>query len=153
MRWIAILFMVFMAACTASVPSEERSDGTCEPSTTEVDPLLGAEVEATGPDSTEGWALVFARWEVVPGEQLIIPAGEEVKIVWRLTGKGDVSFRAIGPEGDVQLLTSAPDRHGRSNWTQPGDEWGTGWILPSSGCWILEATRGSDVLSIAAEVT
>ena len=153
MRWIACVFLLLVTACASTAPSEDGEARDCEPSRTEFDPLLGAEVEADGPDGAEGWALVFAQWTIVPGEKLTIPVGDEAKIVWRLTGEGDVSFRAIGPDGEVQGLTWGPDKHAGSNWARPGDEWGTGWILPSKGCWTLEATRGSAVLSIAAEAT
>jgi hypothetical protein len=62
-----------------------------------------------------------------------------------------VSFRAVGPDGQVLELVWGPDEHTGSNWAPMGDKWGTGWILPSGGCWTLEATRGSAVLSIYTE--
>lgn len=120
---------------------------------TQLDPLLGSEVRAVGSDEVEGWALVFNTWDLTPGEPLTIPTGAEAKIVWRLTGEGDLSFRAIGPKGQVEDLLWGPEQHGGSNWERPGEEWGTGWLLPTPGCWTLEVTRGAAVLSISAQAT
>lgn len=142
-------------ATSVPVAASSTSDGgaPCEPSLTELDPLLGIEVHADGPDEVEGWALVFNTWDLAPGEPLTIPTGKEAKIVWRLTGDGDLSFRAIGPKGEVENLVWGPEQHGGSNWERPGEEWGTGWLLPATGCWTLEVTRGAAVLSISAEAT
>lgn len=150
MRRPVCLLLLVVTACTSS---QVDAVGSCEPSLTSLDPLIGAEVEADGPGDIEGWALVFAHWNVAPGDPVTIQIGEEIKIVWRLTGEGEVSFRALGPDGEVEGISWGPDPHGRSNWTRPGDEWGTGWVLPSGGCWTLEASRGEDVWSIAAEVS
>jgi hypothetical protein len=68
-------------------------------------------------------------------------AGAEIKIVWRMTGSGDLTMSATGPGGRTTSPTSGPDAHSGSNFDHPGDEWGTIWIFPVAGCWTLNAAR------------
>jgi hypothetical protein len=78
------------------------------------------------------WALFFSD-EVV--------AGQEVKVVWRMTGTGSLSINATGPDSTVIQPEWGPEPHGGSTWNRPGEEWGTGWVFPSAGCWTINATR------------
>jgi hypothetical protein len=91
-------------------------------------------------DDAETWALLWAfpPWEV----------GEKVKVVWRMTGTGDFTVRAVGPDGEVVEPVDGPAPHSSANWHRPGDEWGTAFSLPSEGCWLLEAQRGDAVSTI-----
>jgi hypothetical protein len=77
------------------------------------------------------WALFFAD----------LKRGQEIKIVWRMTGAGDLSMRATGPGGAMTTPVWGPESHGGSTWRKPGDEWGTGWVFPAAGCWVVHATR------------
>ena len=68
------------------------------------------------------WALVF--------DALPVRQGQETKIVWRMTGEGDVAMSATGPEGREAFPVWGPESHaGGSNWERPGDEWGSGWLF------------------------
>jgi hypothetical protein len=67
--------------------------------------------------------------------------GQEVKIVWRMTGAGDLWIRAVGPGGTTLDPVWGPEPHYASTWHRPGDEWGTGWVFPITGCWIVQASR------------
>jgi hypothetical protein len=58
-----------------------------------------------------------------------------------MTGSGDLAISATGPNGTVVEPIWGPERHGGSTWERPGDEWGTGWIFPSPGCWTVNAKR------------
>lgn len=71
-----------------------------------------------------------------------IRAGSEVKIVWRITGTGQMSVVAADPTGGVHQLAWGPVAHGQSNWDRPGGEWGTGVVFDRPGCWHLRAERG-----------
>jgi hypothetical protein len=153
MRALAAALTLLAVACTSADSSGEASAERCEASVTEANPVMGPEVRATGPGDQEGWGLIFASWEMAPGEPLALPFGEEVKIVWRLTGEGDPSFQAVGAEGQVHELAWGPDLHAGSNWGRPGQEWGTGWTFPAEGCWVLEVARGADVFTVSANVT
>ncbi len=106
MRWATVPVLVAVVACSQPPSFESSIAGACEPSRAVVDPLIGVEVEATGATEAEGWALIFAaQTRTRPGEGLVFGVDEELKIVWRLTGEGDASFRAIGPDGVVEQLT------------------------------------------------
>ncbi len=137
--------MMFVA-CSAS---GAKPDG-CQPSITEADPLQATEVRADASDGREVWALIFNGWELGFGVELRMPVGQEVKIVWRVPGEGDVSFHADGPDGEGVEPVWGPDRHLGSNWERPGDEYGTGWLIPSAGCWTLTVERGGAGASIGA---
>ncbi len=79
------------------------------------------------------WGLVLAA---IP-----IRAGDEVKIVWRMTGSGPILLRAVSPRGRVAPLVWGPEPHVSSSYTRPGDEWGAGYRFTSPGCWRLHAER------------
>jgi hypothetical protein len=81
------------------------------------------------------WGLVFAR---VP-----LPVGEEVKIVWRMTGSGPLRVAATLSDGTPAGRTFGPEAHSGSNWKRPGQEWGTGFVFPKAGCWDLHLSRAS----------
>lgn len=129
---------------TASVPGSE-APAAC-PSATPIQ----QSTEPPGPEAgldpagIEGWALLFAEqpWST----------GEQVKVVWRLSGTGDPTAVAVGPSGVVV----EPDdlvRHGGSNWDRPGDEWGTIWTFDQAGCWELRVTRDQGFASLQVEVS
>ena len=80
------------------------------------------------------WALFFLK-------EKQLRAAVETKIVWRMTGTGPLTIGATGPHGVVVTPRWGPEAHGGSNWSRPGDEWGTGWVFPSAGCWTVRADR------------
>jgi hypothetical protein len=82
------------------------------------------------------WALFFPTTPV-------LTAGQEIKVVWRITGNGDFSIDATGPGGKVVKPVWGPKLHSGSTWSRPGDEWGTGWVFPAAGCWTINAKRTS----------
>ena len=161
--WILVL-MILMVGCTTDPSSGQSSIATLSVATSEQAPNLdcqpaitesgsiGAEVRAESPDEIEVWALIFNTWNLPYGDPLKIPANQEVKIVWRITGDGEVSFEAVGPDGISITPDWGPDRHLGSNWKRPGDEWGTGWTFPEAGCWTLLVERGNDLATISADV-
>ena len=65
-----------------------------------------------------------------------------LKWIWRMTGTGPFRIVAIAPSGMRVNPVWGPARHGGSNWTHPGAEWGTGWFFWERGCWRIHATRG-----------
>jgi hypothetical protein len=91
-----------------------------------------------GIDSSRGsfWALFFTP---VPP-----PSGQEIKVVWRMTGSGAFTFTASDSDGKTASLAWGPTAHSSSNWTHPGDEVGTGFTFPHRGCWDIHVAR-SDV--------
>ncbi len=70
-----------------------------------------------------------------------IHAGQEVKIVWRVTDTRDIALVVTDPSGARHPLTFGPEPHGGSNWQRPGAEWGTGVVFDRPGCWHLRIER------------
>jgi hypothetical protein len=91
------------------------------------------EVRGTARDA-ELWGLLFVR--ATP-----LRAGDEVKIVWRMTGEGPLRIRAAHPDGTAAERVWGPEEHGGSSWRRPGQEWGTGFVFPKPGCWKVELSR------------
>ena len=94
------------------------------------------------------WALLF-----LTNDSSTMPAGRETKVVFRMTGSGELSIRAVGPTGQQLSPQWGPEGHGGSNWQRPGDEWGTGWVFPAPGCWTIRAARtdgGTAALTLRA---
>ena len=83
----------------------------------------------------EAWALV---WERPP-----LRAGEKIKMVWRVTGEGEFTIRAVQGDQEAELLWAFGPRE--SNFYRPGEEWGTVFVFPSAGCWDIEITRATSV--------
>jgi len=80
------------------------------------------------------WALVFGP--------LPIRANAETKIVWRMSGRGAFNIAAKTTNGTTAQLTFGPEPHVTSSWYIPNtDEWGTGFIFPTAGCWRVHAWR------------
>jgi hypothetical protein len=87
------------------------------------------------------------------GERVPPRAGDEVKIVWRMTGKGPLEVSLIGPNGRPKPLTFGPTAHGlASSYQRPGEEWGTGFRFDASGCWHIRLTRSDNVGDVWLEV-
>jgi hypothetical protein len=83
------------------------------------------------------WALVFPY-------HMPFWVNEDVKIVWRMTGSGDLSLTAQFSDGTTIKPIWGPEAHGGSNWQRPGSEWGAGFHFPKAGCWRVIAQRGND---------
>ncbi|HXM53047.1 MAG TPA: hypothetical protein VN913_07210 [Candidatus Binatus sp.] len=71
-----------------------------------------------------------------------IKARTETKIVWRMGGHGAFNIGAKTTDGTSAQLTFGPELHDGSTWNVPNtDEWGTGFIFPTAGCWRVHAWR------------
>jgi hypothetical protein len=81
-----------------------------------------------------------------------VRAGDEVKIVWRMTGQGDLSVRFVDPDGRQRPLVFGPEPHGSSNYDRPGDEWGTGFLFDRAGCWQIHLQRDVGVGDVWIDV-
>jgi hypothetical protein len=92
-----------------------------------------APVELHGRGDASLWGLILSP--------LPIRVGDEVKIVWRMTGSGSMRVRAVSPQGRVAPLAWGPDAHGGSTYHRPGEEWGVGYRFTAPGCWRLHAQR------------
>ncbi|HLZ63373.1 MAG TPA: hypothetical protein VKR06_41090 [Ktedonosporobacter sp.] len=154
-KWYLLCLILLLAACaggpttTASPSPQKTTSGqvtptpplssipeTCQPTaltTNTTTSIPEAQGKAT---NAELWALFFA-------DPQSIHTGQEIKIVWRMTGSGDFQIVARHA-GNIQVKPIwGPDAHGGSSWNRPGSEWGTGFNFPSPGCWDLHTTRGA----------
>ena len=163
--------ITLLASLTVACSDSSKSPPTAEPSTTAstttttmpighdtvpptpVDQLpLGAPLcsppsplgaSKIGSPETKGTVLDSAQLYglVMPEAGFPLRVGEEIKIVWRMTGHGSLTATAVGPSGHPAPLTFGPEEHGGSNYDRPGDEWGTGYRLTEPGCWQLHLAR------------
>lgn len=142
-----LLLIVVVIAVVSGCSNRDASPETCEPDI--VMPHGEVRVPAEGFDV---WALLFPTYQMTVGGPVFIPRGEEFKIVWRATGEGEISTEALGPDGSVVPPVWGPEGHIGSNWDRPGDEWGTGWVFPETGCWSIEVRRGDAVAYMDVDV-
>jgi hypothetical protein len=130
------------AASPPAAPWSAAPSSAC-PTTAVLD---GAQPERQGiGDGATLWALFFP---VGPS----LTAGKEIKVVWRMTGSGDLSISATGPGGAVVMPQWGPESHNGSSFHRPGDEWGTGWVFPVPGCWTVNARRTAGSASLTIRV-
>jgi hypothetical protein len=86
------------------------------------------------------------------GERVPPRAGDEVKIVWRMTGHGSLKVRLTAPDGKRNPLTFGPVAHSSSSYQRPGDEWGTGFRFAKAGCWHIRLARSNNVGDVWLDV-
>src|SRR5713226_3725667 len=148
-----VIIVVITLACTPtstagkSVASPSPSGGYlgsigttgCKPAATFH--YLGGAAEA-GIDTSRGsvWALFFTS---VPPT-----ANQEIKVSWRMTGAGDFAFQVSDAQGKTVPLVWSPEGHVSSSWNHPGNEVGTGFKFPHSGCW--QSTSPSPRLTLTS---
>ena len=69
---------------------------------------------------------------------------KQVKIVWRITGSGELRLTSIGPDGGMHRLEWGPDAHLSGTYRRPGQEWEPAICSPSRAagtCTRFVATR------------
>jgi len=90
------------------------------------------------------WALIFlpkrSAWADRSRAIFTRVRGEQVKIVWRVTGAQRVRFVARSPSGRTNTPRWGPEQHEDSTWTRPGHEWGTGFVFRENGCWRISVS-------------
>jgi hypothetical protein len=132
------------ASSPASRPSVLGAAG-CRPASP-IRPARGSgslhEVQGTSRNA-QLWGLLMPQFRYPP-----LRAGQDVKIVWRMTGSGDIRLSVTGPDGEPRRLVFGPDAHGGSTYERPGEEWGAGYRFTEPGCWHLRAVRGSSVADV-----
>ena len=162
-RWLTLVSVLVLTACSASPDTASPPAEHASPASTSSTPAIASATTPTttptvaathgpcprsarlGGDSSSGFpeqqgvGVDATLWALFFGDEVV--AGQEIKVVWRMTGRGDLSISATGPDAKVIQPKWGPESHGSSNWDRPGDEWGTGWVFPSAGCWTINATR------------
>jgi hypothetical protein len=97
------------------------------------------EVKGSSSHQVQLWGLIM-----VDGPDNPVRVNEQVKIVWRMTGSGDLRLTSVAPDGETHPLQWGPDEHlFGSTYRRPGQEWGAGYLFTQPGCWDLRAIRGN----------
>lgn len=92
-------------------------------------------------------------WGLALGPGRIPPrVGEELKIVWHMTGRGPLHISFTSPAGTRQPLVFGPESHASSSWRRPGDEWGTAFRFSRSGCWHIHFARTTGTADVWFQV-
>ncbi len=133
---------VCLVASFASSCSGSSDTSTTTASTSDCDSATPIAVAEDGGTEVQG----VAQDATIYGLTLLthvppIHSGDEVKIVWRMTGEGDLAVTYESPEGNPAQLTFGPEPHGGSSYARPGAEWGTGFLFDEPGCWHIHLQR------------
>ena len=154
-RWCSLylfLLLTLLTACSTSsstpaLPAGQKSrpaptiTGPTAPGLKNCQPPSPIDASSSGPE-VQGTATNAELWGLIESDSGIPPlTGTEVKIVWRMTGSGNFTVVAVGPNGMNVPPSQGPSEHLASSWSRPGDEWGTVFTFPVAGCWDLHTTR------------
>src|SRR5262249_40779615 len=104
------------ATCNSPTPIQQGSVG------------LEAQGTVTSASSTSAETEAPQLWALFQPSVWPARADTYLKIVWRMTGSGNLSLVAIGPDGRRLAPHEGPTAHGGSNWDRPGNEWGSSFI-------------------------
>jgi hypothetical protein len=149
MRQFSFLTVIWilLTACTSTIsPSKEISSETevgCQPSKIQESQNGFLEIQGDMKSEGEMWALLFFE---------TARANQEAKIVWRITGETDEFQAQAQSETGTVIQPIWVEYHGGSNWERPGQEWGTGFNFPTSGCWTITVLRGETTGEISLDV-
>ena len=130
---LALVLAGALGACTSDddpPPPAATETASCTPM-----PVVGDQVEGGSDDGTSVWA-ILQRTEGGP-----VQVGEEVKVVVRMTGEGDLEVSATQPDGGPTEIDWGPESHGSSSFKRPGAEWGFGVTFTEPGCWTIALDR------------
>ena len=142
-RWPALAVAVLAVACAANATAtRDATSSTPAPTHACATPTPFGK-NGAAPHEVHGKSAKGSLWGLALGPGHIPPhAGDELKIVWRMTGKGPLHVTFTGPDGKRHPLVFGPERHlGGSTYHRPGDEWGTGFRFATKGCWHIHMAR------------
>lgn len=140
---IALFLMILSSACSDGEPTASKGEreSKCDTPAPEVD---------GGMQATDSGGQV---WVLPVGGDFPPIVGQEVKLVFRITGTGEFSVVAVDPSGTAHKPINGPDRHITSNFDRPGEEWGAVFQPDTAGCWQFQARRGDVSGSLAVSVS
>jgi hypothetical protein len=138
--------LIILTACSTGLSPQHKTTKTTPTTTTQqvvgapdCKPPSAIHNTTTGMPESQGVGQGMEVWTLWFND---LVATHDQKIVWRITGSGNPQFTTTGPHGEKARVVFGPEEHGGSNWHHNGDEWGTGFNFPVSGCWNLHVTRG-----------
>lgn len=101
------------------------------------------ETAASQPTTRQGTGRGVEMWALLFPRRAELAAGDELKIVMRVTGPQDTVITATGPAGQSIKPVWGPEYHGDSTFDHPGAEFGAGWVFPVPGCWQLHLVNSA----------
>jgi len=133
-----VLWCLLGAACSSS----SLSHGAAHPGATCSTPSSFG-TDGT-PNEVHGTSVHGQLWGLALGPGHVPPrSGDELKIIWRMTGTGPLHVTFTAPDGRRRPLVFGPEAHAVSDYHRPGDEWGTGFRFSGPGCWHIRLTRNT----------
>jgi hypothetical protein len=152
---VVFALCVLGVGCSSSAP--HRSAGPTVTTVTTIERPAACAVTRFGVDgapnelhvgSTHGqlWGLALGPGHVPPR------TGDELKIVWRMTGTGPLRVVLRAPDGRSQPLVFGPEAHATSSYHRAGDEWGTGFRFRTAGCWNIHLARADTAADVWLQV-
>lgn len=152
--WTCAVAALGCAACAGAQPVRSSHATSPAAAALAVPPCTASPVDTARGGAPEVRGQVSGRnqlWALLLGS-VPLPRGQDVKIVWRMTGGGELRLTAYGPHGAVRTPDWGPVAHGGSTWARPGSEWGAGFTFTRSGCWVVVARRGGLAGEVGLEV-
>jgi hypothetical protein len=123
--WVAVA-IASMASCGKARP---------QPATCKKESPIQADMLSASSSNGSATGLLF------PTHAPPIRSGDELKIVWHITGRGPLSIQYFDPSGAERPLRFGPTEHLETNFAGPGDDWGAGFKFDAKGCWHVRLTR------------
>ncbi|HEX8033896.1 MAG TPA: hypothetical protein VF510_08625 [Ktedonobacterales bacterium] len=142
---VIVLALMLVGACATPLSANGVHTATPKPTATAT-AVVGPGCNPPSPVTSSANAFPEVHGQASNGELWALlfntlHAKQEIKIVWRMTGTGDLHLIAQGPQEQRLAPVWGPEAHGGSNWNRPGAEWGAGFTFPVAGCWDIHATR------------
>ncbi len=135
-----VLWCLLGAACSSS----SLSHGTAAAHTGATCSTPSSFGTGGTPNEVHGTSVHGQLWGLALGPGHVPPrSGDELKIVWRMTGTGPLHVTFTAPDGRRRPLALGPAAHASSDYHRPGDEWGTGFRFSAAGCWHINLTRST----------
>ena len=106
-------------------------------------PMIGNEFRGTS-DNGQLSGLIF-------NTRSSMHAGDNVKLVVRMTGSGPLKVTAIAPNGASSSLPTTA--HTGSTFNRPGDEWDTEITYTERGCWQMHLTRTNTAADVWFQIS
>jgi hypothetical protein len=144
---VVVVFAWTVGACSATHGDAGRPTASVRCTSPTLFGVGGAahEVRGASRDAT-AWGLALGPGHIPPR------SGEQLKIVWRMTGSGPLTVAVVAPDGRARPLVFGPEPHSTSSYHRPGDEWGTGFLFDRAGCWHISLTRADTSADVWLDV-
>jgi hypothetical protein len=102
---------------------------------------IGSGPNDSGPEVTGRGAGAQLHGLIMARRVPLVAGPHDVKVVWRMTGRGPLRLAAYDSQGRRVPLVWGPEYHGGSTYHRPGKEWGGGYRFRRPGCYRLTAQR------------